>query len=134
MNKRILIAIATILVLGLSIAAFALTRTGDTHNAMSCCGDSCPMKSKDAKAGETASCCDKCDCCGGDSCPMKANGEKMNAMHSASGKAASCPMMKAESATATTVDMKDVTVAKDGESCSCSCCGKDKEKKDVPAV
>ena len=40
---------------------------GEAHN---CCGDSCPMKKKDAQAASAAaddgkSCCDNCECCKG---------------------------------------------------------------------
>lgn len=106
MKKRMILAIAALLVFGLSIAAFAYkqaTTANNTAMTSSCCkGDSCPMKHKDASTGETASCCDNCDCCkGGDSCPMKMKGEKSAAVSG---------------------DMQNVTVAASGESCDCSCC------------
>lgn len=98
MRKRILLAIAALMVFGLAIAAFAYTTTNAPKNGgMDCCckGDSCPMKSKDAAGKETASCCDKEDCCcKGDSCPMKgkdAAGKESASCCSKDG-ADSCPM------------------------------------------
>ena len=117
MKKKIILAIASMLILGLSIAAFAYSRANVTSsNTAACCccsGDSCPMKSKDAKSGEKASCCDDCDCCkgGAESCPMKMKGEKMQAMHK---------------------DMDKAATEKDG--CCCPCCNKDKEKQEAPAA
>lgn len=101
-------AISVLLVLGLSVAAFAYKTTNNSlKTAMACCckGDSCPMKNKtsgatDAKAD---SCCDNPDCCckNGDSCPMKA---------------------KSDAAQTTSVDMKNVTVVSSDESCDKTCC------------
>jgi len=64
---------------------------------------------------------------------MKNKGEA-SAMKMADG--AACPMMKKETATAQTVSVEqtNVVVATGGESCSCSCCGTNKEKKDVAGV
>lgn len=135
MKIKLIIAIATFMVFGLSIAVVAYTKTSGTTTATaSCCkGDSCPMKSK--IAAEKSSCCDDCDCCGADSCPMK--GEKMKAMHSAMsdhGKAESCPMKAAAKAATVSFDKTNVVVATGGESCcSCSCCSDKQEKKD-PSV
>ena len=129
MNNKILLAIATILVLGLAVAGFAYKRTtGSTiAAAVSCCDkDSCPMKANGEKAD--------CDCCTGDSCPMK-NGDKM-AAHTTADMPDSCPMMKkdtkAENAVA--VSTTDTGTKK---SCDCACCKHAKEKKDTataPAV
>lgn len=129
MKKRILFAISTLLVLGLAIAAFALSGNSVKNSAMDCCanccaksGDSCPMKNKDknASATEKASCCDKDDCCcKGDACPMMKK-EGQSAEHE------NCPMMKKDKKTAsTTVEMKNVVVVSDGENCcgtGADCC------------
>lgn len=119
MKKRILFAISTLLVLGLAIAAFALSGTNTKTSAKDCCtnccaksGDSCPMKNKDqnASATEKASCCDKDDCCKGDACPMK-KGEN-RAGHD------NCPMMKKDKETAAiSTEMKNVVVVSDGKDC-----------------
>lgn len=135
MKKKMILAIAAIMVLGLSIAGFAFTRTTlSSSMAMSCCcsGDSCPMKKKDASTGEKASCCDNCDCCSGDSCPMKTKGEaSMTGMKMAEGE--SCPMMKkGEAAQATASSATDDKT--EAKSCACTCCNKDKNAMDTPAV
>lgn len=137
MNKRMILAIAALLVFGLSVAAFAYkqaTNANNTAMSPSCCkGDSCPMKHKDASTGETASCCDDCCCKGGDSCPMKNKGEtSATGMKMADG--ASCPMMKKEKAQTVSFDKANVVIATDGESCCCPCCSKNKERKDAPSV
>ena len=96
MKKKILFAFAILTVLSLAIAAFAygnlavssvndkascckkdscpMMMKHDEHGSgehpkgeHKCCGDSCPMKSKDGNATAENH---KCDCCG-DSCPMK---------------------------------------------------------------
>jgi hypothetical protein len=132
MKFKMTIAIAALMVFGLSIAAVAYTKTsGAASISASCCkGDSCPMKNKNASAGEKASCCDDCDCCSGESCPMKKKGETSAAVVKASD-GSSCAMMmkKAPKAETASVEHANVVVASDGEGCSCSCCGKDKEKK-----
>ena len=139
MRKNFTLAIAAIMVLGLAVAAFAYTRSSGTFaTAMSCCdGDKCPLKNKNAATGETASCCDNCECCG-DSCPLKnkadasATAVNMEAGKMEAGK--SCPMMgKAESTTAVRTEAKPEVKA-DGKSCSCSCCSGKKENKDAPTV
>lgn len=112
MKKRIMLAIAAMLVLGLTIAAFAYNTTNTSNKtAMNCCSkdkDSCPMKSKTESADRqnAASCCDMPDCCckgGGDSCPMK----------------------KQTETSSQTVDMQNVTVAASAENCcqkGADCC------------
>ena len=137
MNKKIIVTIAAIMVMGLAAVAFAYqhnTATSSVAMASCCKGDSCPMKTKEAKAGKSASCCDNCDCCTGDSCPMKKKGEA-SAMKMADGKA--CPMMKTEDTATTSVSLENtkVVVVKGDEGCCCSCCGgKEKAKADAPAV
>ena len=70
MKRILMFTIATLIVLAMGIVAFAYTTGGtDTPQpkaSCSCCGDSCPMKTKDAKAQTTTAddaktSCD-CDC------------------------------------------------------------------------
>jgi hypothetical protein len=117
MKKRILLALTAVLVLGLAAAVYALNQTHNSHQRTAdCCtkSDSCPMKNQrhhTQTTAEKASCCDMDDCCcKGDACPMKKNAEKETV----------------------SVDLKNVTVAADGENCcSGSCCCKDKHKPNV---
>lgn len=115
MNKKLILAIAALMIVALSVVAFAYTRGTATGNkaamSCSCChGDSCPMKSqKSASTGEKASC--DCDCC---------RDGKMAGMDGDS-----CPMHKAENASAT---------AGAKTSCDCSCCNHNKETAAAPAV
>ena len=159
MRSRVLVIFAAVLIFGLGIAVYAYnsnTINAETAAASccSCCGDSCPMKSADAKAtGETAHEC----CCkgGGDSCPMKS--KDANVTMSADGKD-SCPMMSEKHEGMAGHDMKmangescpmmkdgkDAKMsemhkgmagmdhkdhAKNGDSCSCPCCSHNKETK-----
>ncbi|MGI8467629.1 MAG: hypothetical protein ACR2N3_04175 [Pyrinomonadaceae bacterium] len=78
MKRKVLLAISMLLILGLSIAVFAYTKTNDINaKATACCckDGSCPMKNKAAKMD--GACCDMPDCCckDGNLCPMK-NHEK----------------------------------------------------------
>jgi hypothetical protein len=122
MKKRILLAISAMFILALTVAAFALTQSNSSSKPAA---DSCRMKGINARAadGQTkTSCCDKDDCCcKGDSCPMKSSDENASAS-CCSCCGDSCPM-KNKDAQATSVDMKNVTVAT-GESCcnGGSCC------------
>src|SRR6476661_3023364 len=130
MNKKILLAIATILVLGLAVAGFAYKRTSGNGvaTAVTCCDkDSCPMKANGEKAD--------CDCCTGDSCPMM-NGEK-TAAHQTAGMPESCPMMMKKDAKTENAVAVSTTDKAGKKSCDCSCCKHAKEKKDTataPAV
>lgn len=147
MKRNILLAIAVVFTLSIGAAVYAFNSTSTTTNsaAVSCCckGDSCPMKSKDAKASADAkeSCC-KDDCCKGDSCPMKKGDASTTATAAGTATAAdakhSCPMMKDGKMSAEHhKDMKGMNHAdmKDGhEGCSCVCCGHDKAKTETPAV
>ena len=164
MKKRMILALAALLVFGLSIATLAYKQTTATNKtAMSCCccaGESCPMKAKSADGNEAASCCDNCDCCNGDSCPMMKKDADGNAVKM--GDAKSCPMMlkEAAAATATKMDAKlcpmimknadgketkmsdaHATLMKhdgktDSKSCCCPCCQEtmNKEKAAAPEV
>jgi hypothetical protein len=123
MKKKIIMALTVAIALSLAITVYALNQTNlSSNHAADCCAkkDSCPMKDKSDNSADKKSCCDKDDCCkSGDSCPMK-NGEKTEGKDS-------CPMMKkdAEKQTTSSVDMTNVTVASDGESCcqtGADCC------------
>ena len=120
MNKKLILAIAALMIVALTVVAFAYTRTtADNKAAMTCCchSDSCPMKSQQtASTGEKASCCDNCDCC---------KGGKMAGMDGDS-----CPMHKNAEKTAATAS--DKTGAK--TSCDCPCCNHNKETAAAPAV
>ena len=132
MNRKIFLVCAAIMVMALGVAGFAYKRSTATTAAaaISCCGDSCPMKSKNAAATADAKAC--CDCCSSDSCPMK-NGEHSKAMagmdHSKMGE--SCPMHNKE----TKVQNASATASPDAKtSCDCSCCNHHKDKAAAPAV
>ena len=107
MNKKILLAISALLILGLAVAAFAYGTKTSSRSAVDCCckgAESCPMMKEKSGKTEGASCCDKEDCCckgGGDSCC----------------KGDSCPMKKKDE-------------GKSGEKSGHSCCDKETPKKD----
>ena len=55
MKRKLMLTVATLLLLGMAIVAFAYTTSSTTDTATavsccSCCGDSCPMKNKDENA------------------------------------------------------------------------------------
>jgi hypothetical protein len=131
MKFKMTIAIAALMVFGLSIIAVAYTKTAGaaSMSASRCKGDSCPMKNKNASADEKASCCDDCDCCSGGSCPMKKKDETSAAVVKVSS-GTSCAMMVKKAPKTETVSFEhaNVVVASDDENCGCSCCGKDKDK------
>ena len=126
MKSKVILIISAMFVLGLGIAVYALnsSSTDTTTIAAACCccsGDSCPMKSADAKAAsETAH---ECCCKGGaESCPMMNGGaaHKMDAnmkhdMKMANGE--SCPMMKGDAAHKMDAGMKHDMKMANGESC-----------------
>jgi len=146
MKRKLMLTVATLLVLGMAIVAFAYTTSSTNTMAAaasccSCCGDSCPMKNKDAKMQKVAMTGDQkghsCDCCG-DSCPMKnkdastqttAAGDAKATSDCSCCKGDSCPM-KGEHASHEGMMMKhdgDMKNMKDG---SCPCCHHNMEKKD----
>jgi hypothetical protein len=138
MKRKLMFTIATLIVLTLSIVALAYTTSGtDTPNAKAsctCCGDSCPMKSKDAKAQTTAAAdaktsCD-CDCCKGDSCPMKSKDAKAGGDCCGD----SCPMKTGDKSSMSGMDMKDMKgmeMKHDGAMKDCPCCHHKMDKKDT---
>lgn len=151
MNKKIILAIAAMMVMGLSIMVFAYTNASSSNaTTMSCCccgGDSCPMKSKDASGKATAAAAhDNCECCKGensctgDSCPMKKKGDaattstdmKHDAKATDTKSCCSCCTTKTK---VVATYFKGKAVYKNDKS-TCSCCNhdKDKEKKDAPTV
>ncbi len=149
MKRNLLLAIAVMFTLSIGAAVYAFNSTTTATNAAaSCCckGDSCPMKSKDAKASADAkeSCC-KDDCCKGDSCPMK-KGDAAKTNANGEMKHESCPMMKDGKMADHHKDMKgmdhkDMNHAEhkdmkhDGEhSCGCACCANHKEEKKTETV
>ena len=109
MKKKLFLVIIALLFLGIGVGAFTYKGAIGKQVAKCCaccCGDSCPMKNKDAASvKDTASmdaksCCDNCDCCKGDNCPMKTKGE-----------------------TAESIVMPALqTAAGDAKTCDCSCC------------
>lgn len=124
MKRKIITLLTVVMALSLVFTVYALNKTNVSpkqRGGADCCAkkDSCPMKNADAQA-EKHSCCDK-----DESCPMKSNGEKSEGKDCCS-KSDSCPMKKSEDKKTTAdVDMTNVTVASDGESCCQSgadCC------------
>ena len=163
MRSKILVVITTVLLFGVGFAVYAYNSTQSITETVaasccSCCGDSCPMKAKDAKttAAEASHEC----CCKGDgaSCPMKSKDAKSGDKMAMAGDGKhSCPMMSGEAAHKMEPGMKhDMKMAK-GESCpmmkdgksakmdemhkgmpgmdhsksghSCPCCSHNKDKK-----
>jgi len=130
MKRKVIATLTVVFALCLAFTVFALNqpKVSPKHTAgADCCAkkDSCPMKKGDATA-DKHSCCDKDDCCcKGDSCPMKMNGEKTEGKDCCC-KGGSCPMKKSEDKqTTASVDMTNVTVVADGESCckpGADCC------------
>ena len=137
MRSRVLVILAAVLIFGLGIAVYAYNSTSinaetTTASCCSCCGDSCPMKSKDAKSGEKMA----MSADGEHSCPMmseKKDGMAGHDMKMANGE--SCPMMK-DSKDAKMSEMHKGMAGMDhkdhatnGDSCSCACCSHNKETK-----
>jgi hypothetical protein len=163
MRSKLFIIVAAMLVFGIGFAVYAYNSTStlaETVAASCCCcsGDSCPMKTAEAKAATKTEGSHSCCCMGdGASCPMKAKGEKAaNGEHSCpmmseakheghkmatgakhemkpDGEGHSCPMMKDGKMAGKHDGMKHAADTKAGHSCGCACCAGEKAKKD-PAV
>ena len=127
MKKRIILAISMMFILGLTVAAFALSQSSKLNNT-AVTTDSCAMKMQTADGGTQTkdSCCDKADCCcKGDACPMKKQGgENASASCCSNCCGDSCPLKNKATSETSSVDMKNVTVAT-GDSCcqkGADCC------------
>ena len=125
MKKRSLFAFAVMAVLSLAIAAFAYggLATGSVDNKASCCKkDSCPMMKHDDKSGEHAK--GEHKCCG-DSCPMKSkDGTATAENHKCDCCGDSCPMKKKDgTATAVSATEEGKSCC---DNCDC-CKGKEKK-------
>ncbi len=120
MKKRLLIIISVMLVFGLGIVVYAVNSSRDKSAAATNCCDNCPMKSKDAKAGDKMAMGDCKDCQKGENCPMK-KGQNAAGTDAKMADGDACPMMMKDGS----VDMKgmkhdmkggDMKMA-DGEAC-----------------
>jgi hypothetical protein len=135
MKRKLMFTIATLIVLAMGIVAFAYTTNStDTPNAKAsctCCGDSCPMKNKDAKttaAGDAKTSGD-CSCCNGDSCPMKNKDAKAGDCCGDS-----CPMKTGDKSSMSGMDMKDMKgmdMKHEKGMKDCPCCHHKMDKKDT---
>lgn len=162
MRSKILVVITTVLLFGVGFAVYAynstqsITETG-AASCCSCCGDSCPVKAKDAKT--TGDAFHEC-CCKGDgaSCPIKSKDAKSADKMAMVGDAKhSCPMTSGDAAHKIEPGMKHDMKMANGESCpmkdakmaehptgknhndskdghSCSCCAHGKEKSEKVAI
>lgn len=128
MKKKVFAALTVVFALCLAITVYAFNQSSNAKTSADCCAkkDSCPMKNKQAENAEKTSCCDQDDCCcKGGSCPMKMAGEKTSEGKECCSQGGSCPMKKEAEKQAATVDMTNVTVVTDGESCckpGADCC------------
>lgn len=120
MKKRILIALAAVLVFGLAAVVFAFNNHSQNHPVAA---SHCKMHKQN---GSTAtgehkdSCCGMADCCKDGKCSM--GGSCCNKKD-----ADSCPMKQKNAETTASVDMTNVVVVGDGENCcqpGADCCAK----------
>lgn len=143
MKCKLMFTIATLIVLAMGIVAFAYTANGtktpNARTSCTCCGDSCLMKSKDAKAETTVTAdaktsCD-CDCCKGDSCPMKNKDAKvrMSGDIKMSGDCCgdSCPMKTGDKSSMSGMKMKEMDTKHEKAMKDCPCCRHNMDKKDA---
>src|SRR5437764_5221335 len=111
-----MLGLPAIMVMGLSVAAFAYAKAGGSLGAIV----SCPI-------------------CHHDSCPLKLDSEKMSAMHhdtdaSMADMSDSCPVKNKDGKTVDAAVQVGATATDHKSSCNCPICHKAKEKKDAPAV
>lgn len=126
MKKRIILAISAMFILGLTVAAFALSQSSKFNNTTAA-ADSCAMKMQVAGASRAkASCCDKADCCcKGDACPMKKQGSENASAGCCSNCCGDSCAMKNKTSETSSADMNNPTVAAGEGSCcqkGASCC------------
>ena len=116
MRKRILIALAALLVFGLAAVVFAVNQSQNHTASASHCtrhqqnGSTATTEHKD-------SCCGMADCCKDGECSMGGACCKKDKD--------SCPMKQKNAETTASVDMTNVVVAGDGENCcqpGADCC------------
>ncbi len=116
MRKRILIALAALLVFGLAAVVFAVNQSQNHHSSVS----HCPMQKQNgstATAEHKDSCCGMADCCKDGECSMGGACCKKDKD--------SCPLKQKNASETASVDMTNVTVVGDGENCcqtGADCC------------
>jgi hypothetical protein len=115
MRKRILIALAALLVFGLAAVVFAVNQSQNHQSAAS----HCSMHKQDGStvAEHKDSCCGMADCCKDGKCSMGGSCCKKDKD--------SCPMKQKDAQTTSSIDMTNVTVVGDGENCcqpGADCC------------
>jgi hypothetical protein len=127
MKKRILMALAAVLVFGLAAVVFAYNNHSQNHSAAAA---HCPMHKQNGamQAEHKDSCCGMADCCKDGKCSMGGACCKKDKD--------SCPMKQKDAQTTSSVDMTNVVVVGDGENCcqpgaDCckggACCNKNKK-------
>jgi hypothetical protein len=118
MKKRILIALAALMVFGLAAVVFAYNHSQNHQQQMSA-GAHCPMHKQDGStvAEHRDSCCGMADCCKDGKCSM---GGSCCAKKDKD----SCPMKQKDAQQTTSgVDMTNVVVVGDNNGNGESCCG-----------
>ncbi|MDQ3801466.1 MAG: hypothetical protein M3384_18750 [Acidobacteriota bacterium] len=119
MKKRILVALAALMIFGLAAVVFAYNQS-QNHQPQMSAGAHCPMHKQDgASAAEHKdSCCGMADCCKDGKCSM---GGSCCAKKDKD----SCPMKQQKDArqTSSGVDMTNVVVVGDNNGGGESCCG-----------
>lgn len=115
MRKRILIALAALLVFGLAAVVFAVNQSQNHHSSVL---HSAMHQQNDATVAEHKdSCCGMADCCKDGKCSMGGACCKKDKD--------SCPMKQKDAQETASVEMTNVTVVGDGENCcqpGADCC------------